>query len=78
MPTGELKAHGGKAAGNGNLHLLDAESLRSHLFCCSQAIIEFRQKLASEINKLQLPLLKVSAGKATGGSVKVKRGGTGM
>ncbi len=42
-----------KLRGNGNLHLLDAESLRSHLFADSQAIIEFRQKLASEINKLQ-------------------------
>lgn len=42
-----------KLRGNGNLHLLDAESLRSHLFADSQAIIEFRQKLVSEINKLQ-------------------------
>ncbi len=42
-----------KLRGNGNLHLLDAESLLSHLFADSQAIIEFRQKLASEINKLQ-------------------------
>lgn len=42
-----------KLRGNGNLHLLDAESLRSHLFADSQAIIEFRKKLASEINKLQ-------------------------
>ncbi len=31
-----------KLRGNGNLHLLDAESLRSHLFADSQAI-EFRQ-----------------------------------
>ncbi len=42
-----------KLRGNGNLHLLDAESLRSTSFADSQAIIEFRQKLASEINKLQ-------------------------
>ncbi len=70
MPTGELKTHGGKLRGNGNLHLLDAESLRSHPFADSQAIIEFRQKLASEINSCSIPLPKVSAGKATGGSVK--------
>ena len=54
MPTGELRAYGGKACvAAWSLHLLDAESLRSPSLLILQAIVEFRQKLASEINKLQ-------------------------
>ncbi len=46
MPTGELRRMVAKLRGNGNLHLLDAESLDPTSFADSQAIIEFRQKLA--------------------------------
>ncbi len=67
MPTGELRALVAKLRGNGNLHLLDAESLRPTSFADSQAIIEFRQKLATESTNCSMPLPKVSAGKATGG-----------
>ncbi len=66
MPTGEPRGMVAKLRGNGNLHLLDAESLDPTSFADSQAIIEFRQKLASKSTSCSIPLPKVSAGKATG------------
>ncbi len=65
MPTGELKRMVAKLRGNGNLHLLDAESYDPTSFADSQAIIEFRQKLAQKSTNCSMPLPKVSAGKAT-------------
>ncbi|STM41304.1 multidrug resistance protein [Escherichia coli] len=72
MPTGELKTHGGKAAWAtvtyiySTLNRYDPTS-----FADSQAIIEFRQKLASEINKLQHAVAEGQCWpKATGGSVE--------